>query len=256
MKVFVACLVVLLYACSSQVVNPTVYSYQYDEASAYPEKTQKVLIAPINYLKPSRYFVDKHSDGIDLKMADYFSVHGYKVRSSHGFERQWKKMQREYGTLLDESTGKYTKNFPVALATTMDKVFASDPKLQYIIFTDLILTPATYNHNATRMAQWHGVTRKVKVQGLGNGVKEDFDWSKKLDAISLSVHVINREGQLVLHNVGGIQIAQALEIQNNTGKFKRRKDLLRNEKEIDEAIKLSVHPLIVMKKYPVAELVQ
>ncbi|NRB39269.1 MAG: hypothetical protein HRU20_12510 [Pseudomonadales bacterium] len=251
-KNLTVCLAVLLSACSSQAINPTVYSYQYNDALANTEKMQKVLIASINFDKPSRYYLNKNSGRIDRQMTIYLENKGIKVRSSSTFDRYWKKMQREYGNLKDASTGKYTKKFKTALSKTMDKVFKGDPNLQYMIFTDLISTPVTYNHSATRMAQWHGVTRKLKVQGLGNGVKDDFDWSKSVDAISLSVYVFNRQQQLILHNIGGLQIAQALELHNNTGKFKRRKDLLRNEKEINEAIKLALHPLIQMKNYPLA----
>ena len=250
-KYFSVCLSILLAACSGQPVNPTVYSYQYNEALAYPVKHPKAIIAPINYIKPSRHFLSKYSDDVDAQLAEYLQEHGYKLRSTRSFNRQWKKLQRDYGDLIDENTGKYNKNFSSALEVTIDKVFASDPKLQYIIFTDLILSPVNYGDSLTRTVQFHGVERKVKVQGIGNGVNENFNWNKKLDASSLSIHVINRNRQLVLHNIGGIQVTQALELQNNTGKFKRRKDLLRNTKEIQEAIRLSLHPLIKMKKYPI-----
>ena len=138
----------------------------------------------------------------------------------------------------------------IALKESINKVFDQNPSLDAVIFTELISIKTTYQNNATRTAQWHGVTRKVKVQGLGEGVNDSFNWSQPVDAISVSIYVFNRDQNLILHSIGGIQVAQALELQNKRAIFKRRKDLLINEEEILEGVSLALYPLISMKNYP------
>ena len=243
-------LAVILSACSSQNYNPTVYSYTFNEALAKQENINTVMIAPINFDKPSRYYLNKNSAKIDAVMKEYLTENGIKTRSTRLFERQWKKQLREYGDFIQPSTGLYNRHFKPALQQTLTKVFDQDPSLQAVIFTDIISTQTLYHNSSTRMAQWHGVERKLKVQGLGEGVSDSFNWAQPVDAISISVYIFNRQQELILHNVGGIQVAQALELQNSRAKFKRRKDLLNNEQEILEAVALSMHPLITMKNYP------
>ena len=210
------------------------------------------MIAPMNFDKNGRRYLNKNSAHIDNLLADYLEKHEIAVSSNNAFVRKWEKMQRKYGSLNDESTGLHTAAFKPALTETLTALFNANPKLDAIIFTDIITSSVQYNDSTARMAQWHGVSRKLKVQGLGNGVNENFNWAQSVDGISLASYVFNRKQQLLLHSVGGIQIAQALELQNNRAKFKRRKDLLRNDKEINEAIALAMHPLIAMKNYPLA----
>lgn len=243
-----ACCVIV--ACSSNNYNPTAYSFDYSSDLTRNNAIHTVMIAPINFDKPSRYFINKNASSIDTQVKRYLEQHGYTIRSSRNFDNRWKKITREYGNMYDDSRGQHTSAFKPALTETMDYLFASDPKLDAIIFTDLILSPVHYTQGSSKSAQWHGVTRKLKVQGLGSGASEDFDWSKAVDGISLASYVFNREQKLVLHSVGGIQIAQALDLQNNQARFKRRRDILSNDNEIQEAIALALHPLVPMKNYP------
>lgn len=240
----------LIVACSQVNYNPTVYDNQYNEGAAAKKNIKHIMIAPINFDKPSRYYLQKEAGHIDVNIKQYLEANGYRVVSSRAFSQQWKKKERQYGTLYDPTTGKHTRVFKQALAEVMENVFSKSPKLDAILFSDLVTSKVHYSDMSTHTAQWDGVTRRLKVQGLGTGLIDDVDWQKLVDGISLVTYIFTRDNELLQHGVGGIQIAQALQLNNNSGTFKRRRDLLSNNKEVDEAVQLALHPFVVMPNYP------
>lgn len=211
------------------------------------------MIAPVNFDVPSRYYLQEHEDLIDEQVKKYLQESGYQIMPDKSFKSIWRKMIEQHGNMYNPTTGKMTDAYQTTLTDTLKKIFANNPSLDAILFTDLIEDKLMYSKGSKKSAQWNGVHRKVKIEGIGNGLSDEFNWDTMLDGISIVTHLIDRKTNLLLHNKGGIQIAQAIEVQNNNGRFKRRKNLLQNEDEIMEGIELSLHPFIVMKNYPLKE---
>lgn len=254
MRLVVLCLTTLaLWACSSAPLdNKTVYDYIDNRSRTHTELPGTVMIAPVNFGKPSRHYLTLHEEKIDNQVRQYLEDAGYTVVENREFRRHWFNATQEYGTLTNPITGEKTDAYATAMQETMTAVFKTHPELDAIIFTDLVETPTTYQLASKRFAEWDGVHRKVKTEGVGRGIY-DFNWNETVDAISLAVYVVNRDRQLVFHSVGGIQIAQAIYIQAKSAEFRRRHDLLTDTEEVGEGIRLAFHPLIVMDDYPAKE---
>ena len=211
------------------------------------------MIAPINYSVPSRHYLIKYEDDIDNYVKEYLTESGFKVVSNKSFRSIWKKTVAQHGDMYNPSTGRMTPAFEQALDSALNKVFSLQPGLDAVLFTDLVEEQLIYSKGSKKSAEWSGVRRKIKIEGIDNDITDEFNWNKLVDGISLVTKLVNRNNDLLLHNKGGIQVAQAVEIHNKTGRFKRRNDLLQNEDEIMEGIQLALHPFVEMKGYPLKE---
>ena len=250
MRIFTLLISLLTLAACSTSYNATLYPYQDNRSQFAKSSLQHLMIASSNYGLPSRHYLTRFESTTDEYVQAYLKKHGKMVHGNKSFEQQWKNAQDRFGPVFNATTGQKTQVYDEALAYAASQVFANNPSLEAIIFTDLIETPVQYQLASKRYADWHGVRRRVKLEGIGEGIPENFDWSEKLDGISLGITIINRELNVVFHSVGGIQVAQALMLGNNTAHFKRRNDLFNNANEINEAIALAFHPFITMKNYP------
>lgn len=250
MRFFALLILLLTIAACSTSYNATLYPFQDNRGQFASGKIQHVMIATSNYGLPSRHYLTRYESAIDEHVQTYLKKHGFTVHGNKSFEQQWKYAQERLGPVFNATTGQKTQVYDEAIKSAASQVFANNPTLEAIIFTDLIETPVQYQMASQRYADWHGVRRRVKMEGIGDGVPEHFDWSEKLDAISLSITVLNRNLDMIFHSIGGIQVAQALVLGNNSANFRRRNDLLVNTNEINEAIALSLHPFIPMKNYP------
>lgn len=246
----IAILLVGLLGCSSNLSKNTLYPYIDNRVNADQVELSQVMIASVNLGVPSRHYLGKHADNIDRLVENYLKKHGIRVAGNKPFEQQWNNAEARYGALYNTITGELTSNHPKALEDTLTALFNNNPNLDAIIFTDLIETRLQYQQAAQRYAEWHGVQRRLKVEGVGEGIPTTFDWSYPVEGISIAIAIYNREHQLLFHSIGGIQVAQAIVLGNTTAEFRRRRDLLTNEKEILEGIQLAFHPFIKMKKYP------
>ncbi|CAA0119543.1 Uncharacterised protein [BD1-7 clade bacterium] len=246
---FVGILTTFLIACGSNLSNDTLYPYAYRGTEI---EIATVMIAPINYGNPSRYYVRDKDPAVDRVTREYLEDRGVRVISNRPFESVWKKMPARYGVLIDPATGTNTAAFKDAINDTLSQLFSNNPRLDAVLFTDLIVKKTYYAERNGRLAEWDGIRRKVKVQGVAEDISGGFNWRQPIDAISIESHLIGRDLQVILHSVGGIQVADAFESVNGAGSFKRRNDLLTNTTEIREGIGLSLHPLFMFKGYPAA----
>jgi hypothetical protein len=245
---FLIAVLLAMISCSTNY-NPSVYSYQFNKELAQ-KPFEKIMIAPVNFNKPSRHYLEDHEKPIDESVKRYLSDFDYTVMPNKSFQSVWKKAQLEFGNSYNPTTGEMTAAFKPTMANTLSTLFQQNPHLDAILFTDLIEIPVQYKNGSKRIAEWNGVRRKIKVEGIDDALTNEFNWTQTVDGISIAIYVFNREQQLIHHSVGGIQIAQALKMNNNTGRFARRNDLLINEDEITEGIALALHPFIPMKNYP------
>ena len=118
------------------------------------------------------------------------------------------------------------------------------------IFTDIIEQQVAFSAGLNHIARWHGVARKPTLQGPGDGVSADFDWSRPLDAASLWVSVYDMDLQRVFTSIGGMDTTQAIDTRSSSGRYVRRRSMLESEGYIREGIELAFHPFVEMEKYP------
>ena len=239
-----------LFGCSSNISKNTLYPYIDNRVHVDKPAISQVMIASVNLGVPSRHYLTKYSDAVDRQIEAYLKKHEIRTVSNKPFEQQWKNAEERYGVLFNSISGELSSNHPNALKDSLDAVFANNPHLDAVVFTDLIETNLQYQEASQRYAEWHGVQRRLKIEGVGEGIPITFDWSYPVEGISIAISIYNRQHQLVFHSVGGIQVAQAIVLGNTSAQFRRRRDLLANEKEILEGIQLAFHPFISMKKYP------
>jgi len=241
-------LALLLIACSSMNYNPTAIDYKIDESVVKAKSFKQVMIAPINIGKPSRKYLEKSEAVIDRRIKEYLEKNGFEVVSNRPFESRWQQALRKYGQVYDPSTDKYSRYYQSALAETLTQVYAGLPDLDGIIFTDLVERDIMFTDGMQHVARWDGVQRKPKLEGTGDGVPEDFSWQQNVDAVSLVVNVFDRSLKNVFQSGGGLDITSALNLR--AARFVRRDDVLDNDTNIDEGIRLALHPLIIMDDYP------
>jgi len=241
-------LATVLLACSSMEYNPTVIEYHINEAVVRDKGFRQVMIAPINVGKPSRIYLDKGDARVDRYVEDYLKQNGFEVVSNRPFESRWQQAQRKYGQVYDPSTGKFSRYYQSALAETLQQVFDGLPNLDAIVFTDLVEREIMFTDGMQHLARWDGVNRKLKLEGTGEGVPNDFNWQQNVDAVSLAINVYDRKLVNVFQSAGGLEVTDALNLR--ASKFVRRSDVLENETNIEEGIQLAFHPFIVMDDYP------
>lgn len=212
------------------------------------------MIAPMNYGIPSRQYLQNHQQTIDEYVVGHLKKHQLYVYSNKPFEQLWRHAETEFGALYNRITGQKTLAYQQAFQQTLETLFTNNPQLDAIIFIDLIETPLPYQRTLQRKAEWHGVERRIKIEGITEGT--GMSWTleqgtiQEIDAISLQITVIDRQQRLIFQSAGGIQIAQALAAGTKSSNLQRRRDLLRSDKEIHHAIQIAFHPFIEMKGYP------
>lgn len=237
-------------ACSSIKSPDTLYPFVDHRAKLNSPDIKRVMLATVNYGLPSRQYLQSHEQNIDEYIAQYLKKQQLHVYSSKPFEQLWRQAENEHGTLYNRTTGQNTQAHQLAYQQTLTTLFANNPNIDAIIFTDLIEIPIRYQYATQRNAEWHGVQRRIKVEGLGEGAPIDFNLAQEIDAISLAITVVDRQQRIIFKSIGGIQVAQALVLGNKTTSFQKRRDLLSSKKDIQQAIEIAFHPLIKMKGYP------
>lgn len=241
----------LLTACSSQSVeNHTAYPFQINDELMAQLTGKNLIIATINLGIPSRNYLQSSERRIDKKIGVYLEEHGYNIVPSKIFKLAWHSAERTYGQSYDPSTGKRNqKAFTQALVTTT-KQLLENHEIDGIVFTDLLEHEIQFSSGMKHFSRWHGVTRKPSLQGPGEGVSANFDWSKTAKGASLWVNIYNANLQRLFSSIGGLDTTQAIDTKSSKARYTRRKQMLKSNGFIDEGIQLAFHPFIVMEDYP------
>lgn len=229
--------------------NPTTNINELNNEILNEQPIKNVVIAHINLGKPSRNYVERSEPMIDGRVAAYLKDNGYKVLPQREFSQRWDNAKLIYGDPVDPTTGRInTKTFIQLISAVRDQM-REQTNVDGFVFTDLIEHEVVIGAGMTRVARFHGVTRKPTLRGAGDGVTADFDWAAPIAAISLQVSLYNLELQQVFAGIGGIDLSDAVDTRSGRG-FIRRRDILENEDFIDEGIQLALHPLITMRNWP------
>jgi hypothetical protein len=125
-----------------------------------------------------------------------------------------------------------------------------ESNLDAFVFTDLVELETSFNSGLKHLARWDGVTRKPTLQGTGNAVAADFNWSAPVAVASLQVSIYDMELQRLFTSRGGLDATDAIDTRSSSGKFVRRRNMLENDDYIEEGIRLAFHPMIEMEDWP------
>ena len=250
-RVLLPAVLLIIAACStSPTYNPTVHQYTIDEERLAADDIKTVVIAHINLGGPSRRYLQEHEPRIDRMVAQYLEENGFKVLPSRVFEQKWKTATRIYGDVWNPTTGAMNqKAFIQSMISVRDELQKSENP-DAIIFTDLLEREVPFSGGLQHLARWDGVTRKPTLQGPGDGVSADFDWSRPAKAASLWVNIYDMELKQIFSSMGGLDMTEAIDTRSSSGRFVRRRSILESEGHLEEGIQLAFHPFIVMERYP------
>ncbi len=244
-------LCMLLGACSSTPsYNPTTFPFTIDQArlDAHPIKT--VVIAHVNLGVQSRNYLDKEAPRIDAKVANYLKENGFKVLPQHDFEQHWNSAVRTFGNPVDPTSGKLNRKTFSQIMTRVRDEMAKSTKLDAFIFTDLVELEVAFSEGLKHVARWDGVTRTPSLQGPGDGVSTEFDWNTLAAVVSLQVSIYDMELEPVFSSRGGIEATDAIDSRSSNGRYVRRHNILENETNVLEGIRLAFYPFIQMEDWP------
>ena len=250
-RTLLTALLLIFTACSgTPTYNPTVFPYEIDDERLAQDDIKSVVITHINLGGASRRYLQEHQARIDSMVADYLEENGFRVLPSRAFEQKWRTATRIYGDVWDPTSGSMNqKAFIQSMVSVRDELMKSE-KPDAIIFTDLLEQEVPFSGGLQHIARWHGVARKPTLQGPGDGVSTDFDWSRPAKAASLWVNIYDMELQRVFSSIGGLDMVEAIDTRSSSGRFVRRRSVLESERYLREGIELAFHPFIPMKKYP------
>ena len=251
-SIIIALTTVTLCACSvapTDNVGLTTFPYSMPDPSVGAATHPRVLIASVNFGKPSRKYLRPYEDRIDGFVREYLKEAGFKMVASALFEDEWKNAVRRFGQPYNTTTGKLNEK---AFAGVLQYVFAALKErgtVDAVVFTDLIEREVSYGSSINRVVRFDGVTRKLHTSGPGSGVPRDFNWGQAVEAASLWLNVFDMNVSSIFQGAGGIEVTQSLSLKS-TPKFIRRRAVLANKRTIEEGISLALHPLVTMKNYP------
>lgn len=240
----------MLIGCATGGDNPTTYAYKIEDAIRADQDGKRLIIAHVNFGKPSRLYLTKYEARVDEILKTYLKKHGYSFVASALFEQAWQDAVRRHGNPFDASTGKLNqKTFQLVVADTIGQLKERN-NIDYVMFTDLIEREVQFTSGISHVARWDGVSRKPSLQGPGEGIPAGFNWAAPVEAVSLWVNIFSLDLALQFQGAGGIEVTQALDMKASNPKFVRRRTLLGNRSHIEEGVKLAMHPLVAMKGYP------
>lgn len=238
-------------ACASgPTPNDTAFPYQIEAERLASESIKTVVVPHINLGAPSRKYLAEAAPRVDAEVTRYLKANGYTVVPQREFRQHWNTAERAFGNPVDPTTGRVNmKTFSQIMQSVRDR-FAEDRKIDAFVFTDLLELEVPFNGGLKHVGRWDGVTRRPALQGPGNSVSADFDWSMLVSVASLQVTIFDSELQRLFVSRGGLDSTDAVDTRSSSGRYIRRRNILENDAYINEGVQLAFHPLIEMKDYP------
>lgn len=241
----------LLGACASTpTYNPTTFPYEINEERMAKTQLKTVVIPHVNLGPPSRNYLEKEAPRLDGMVSTYLKDNGFKVIPQREFKQHWNTAVRAFGDPVDPTTGKVNmRTFSQIMENVRDQM-QKEHKLDAFVFTDLIELEVPFSGGLKHIARWDGVSRKPSLQGPGSGVSTDFDWNTPASVASLQVSIFDMELQRLFFSRGGMEATDAIDTRSSKGGYARRRNILENEDQVMEGIRLAFHPLVEMEDWP------
>jgi hypothetical protein len=246
-----ATLSALLVACAgTPTYNPTTFPFDINQELLAAKPVKNVVIAHVNLGGASRNYLEKEAPRIDADVTAYLRENGFKVLSQREFKQHWNTAVRAFGDPVDPTSGKINmKTFAQIMQSVRDQMVKSSD-LDAFIFTDLVELQVPFSGGLKHLARWDGVSRKPSLQGPGSGVSADFDWNMQAAVASIQISIYNVELQRLFAGRGGMDATEAIDTRSSKGRYIRRRNILENEENVMEGIRLAFHPFIVMEDWP------
>ena len=127
---------------------------------------------------------------------------------------------------------------------------AANTDLDAFVFTDIVEFDASFSGGLKHLARWDGVTRTPTMQGPGDGVSAEFDWNMLAAVASLQVAIYDMELKPIFSGRGGLDATEAIDSRSSKGRYIRRRNILENERHVQEGIELAFHPFIPFEDWP------
>lgn len=241
----------LLVACAgTPTYNPTTFPFEINEEKLAAKPVKTVVITHVNLGGFSRNYLEKAAPRIDADVTGYLRENGFKVLSQREFKQHWNTAVRAFGDPVDPTTGKVNmKTFAQIMQSVRDQMVKSSD-LDAFIFTDLVELQVSFSGGLKHLARWDGVSRKPSLQGPGSGVSADFDWNMQAAVASIQISVYDINLQRLFAGRGGMDATEAIDTRSSKGRYVRRRNILENEDNVMEGIRLAFHPFIEMEDWP------
>lgn len=216
---------------------------QYDARLADRAQFGRLVIAHVNLGKPSRAYIAEHEAKVDARIAERLRKAGYELQPGSQFEEAWRNGVRKWGEPYNPTTGRLNievLQYVLAEAVTWLK---TNTQVQGVVFTNLEEQQVYFSATGNHTAYFLGVARKPSSRG-GDGVPAGFNWIQGVDAVSISVSVLDLELKSLFNGAGGIEVTETLDLKGSEPRWMRSKKILANEDFIDEGISLALRPWI------------
>ena len=221
----------------------TAYPATYDARLTDKSQYGRLVIASVNFGKPSRTYLVEHEARIDRMVAERLKKAGYQILPSGLFAKAWREGVRKWGEPYNPSTGKLNETvFQYVLLETANAL-AAEGQVQAIVFTNLEETQVYFSPGVNHSAHFLGVTRRPSARG-GVGIPMDFDWIQGVDAVGLYVNVFDLKLQRLFNGAGGIEVTEYLNLKPSKPRWTREKSVLKNSGWLEEGVDLALQPWI------------
>jgi hypothetical protein len=242
---------VLLFGCASgPTYNPTTFPYEMDEALLAAADVKTVVIPHVNLGPPSRNYLDDVAARIDGQVASYLKEHGFRVLPQREFKQHWNTAVRAFGDPVDPTTGKVNMKSFVQIMQSVRDQLRQTTELDAFVFTDIVEFEVPFNGGLKHLARWDGVTRRPALQGPGTGVSAGFDWNRPAAVASMQISVYDMDLKRLFASRGGLDATDAIDTRSSEGRYVRRRNMLEDNENIQEGIKLAFHPFIAFPDWP------
>ncbi|MBT8138961.1 MAG: hypothetical protein KJP25_04275 [Gammaproteobacteria bacterium] len=239
----------LLLACQLSTFNDSVYPYVYRSELISTNTPQKLVIAHVNFGVPSKSYLQGYSLKLDQKVQSVLEQGGFEIADNGNFRSFWRAAVRKHGDVYNESMAQLnTEAFKKVVGQTLAQL-AQSGEADAVVFTDLLENPVVFQGANNRLAKWHGVSRKPRIKGRAS-LPAEFDWSQTAPAVSLRVIVYSVKGELLFKSLGGLEVTRHVDTSKNNGRFVRRDKLFSSAGNVDEGVRLALHPLVPVRGYP------
>jgi len=241
----------LLVACAgTPTYNPTTFPFEINEEILAANPVKTVVITHVNLGGISRNYLEKEAPRIDTDVTAYLRENGFKVLSQREFKQHWNTAVRAFGDPVDPTSGKVNmKTFAQIMQSVRDQMVKSSD-LDAFIFTDLVELEVSFSGGLKHLARWDGVSRKPSLQGPGSVVSADFDWNMQAAVASIQISIYDINLQRLFAGRGGMDATEAIDTRSSKGRYVRRRNILENEDNVMEGIRLAFHPFIEMEDWP------
>jgi hypothetical protein len=224
----------------------TAYPATYNAELADKSKYGKLVIASVNFGKPSRAYVLDKEAPIDALIAERLRKAGYEVLPSTLFAEAWREGVRKWGEPFNPTTGKLNGTALTYVMSEVVRILTEKGEVQGIVFTNLEESQIYFSPSGSHVTHFLGVTRKPLTRG-GEGVPLDFNWVQGVDAISIYITVFDLKLQKLFEGAGGIDVTETLNLKGADPHWERSKKILENEDFIDEGVTWALRPWITKK---------